>query len=94
MRCSVFFEFARVVFVPVLASAVTFAVAFAVAFAVTFAVAFARSSEGGSNGVADYGFANTKENPSDIMTKNLPSGQNRYRKVRMLMYDIYPEGKY
>ena len=35
-------------------------------------------------------YINTKENPSDILTKNLPAGTNRYRKIRMLLYDIYP----
>ena len=36
-------------------------------------------------------YINTKDNPSDILTKNLPAGTNRYRKIRMLLYDIYPE---
>ena len=35
-------------------------------------------------------YINTKENPSDILTKNLPAGESRYKKVRMIMYDIYP----
>ena len=39
-------------------------------------------------------YVKAKENPSDIMTKNVPSGVNRYRKVRMVLYDIYPEDKY
>lgn len=39
-------------------------------------------------------YINTKENPADIMTKILAAGQNRYRKVRMVLYDIYPEDKY
>ena len=38
-------------------------------------------------------YVNTKTNPADLMTKMLPSGLNRYRKVRMIMYDIYPEGE-
>ena len=38
-------------------------------------------------------YINTKENPSDIMTKNMPAGINRYRKVRMVLYDIFPEDK-
>jgi hypothetical protein len=36
-------------------------------------------------------YIDTKDNPADLMTKTLPSGMNRYRKVRMIMYDIYPE---
>ena len=36
-------------------------------------------------------YINTNDNPADLMTKTLPSGINRYRKVRMIMYDIYPE---
>ena len=35
-------------------------------------------------------FINTKETPVDILTKNLPAGLNRYRKVRMCLFDIYP----
>ena len=36
-------------------------------------------------------YIKTMENPSDILTKPLPAGINRYRKVRMILYDIYPE---
>ena len=36
-------------------------------------------------------YCTTTFNPSDICTKNLPAGQNRYRKVRSLLYDIYPD---
>ncbi len=35
-------------------------------------------------------YVNTADNVSDLMTKCL-SGPDRKRKVRMLMYDIYPE---
>ena len=35
-------------------------------------------------------YINTRDNPSDILTKNLSAGANRYRKVRMILYDIYP----
>ena len=35
-------------------------------------------------------YINTKDNPSDILTKNLPAGTNRYNKVRMVLHDIYP----
>ena len=30
-------------------------------------------------------------NPADILTKALPSGENRRRKIRLIMYDLYPE---
>ena len=36
-------------------------------------------------------YIKTQENPSDVLTKSLPAGINRYRKVRMILYDIYPE---
>ena len=36
-------------------------------------------------------YIRTQDNPSDVLTKNLPAGTNRYKKVRMLLYDIYPE---
>ena len=36
-------------------------------------------------------YIKSSENPSDILTKSIPSGLNRYRKVRMVLYDIYPE---
>ena len=36
-------------------------------------------------------YLKSSENPSDFLTKSLPSGLNRYRKVRMVLYDIYPE---
>ena len=39
-------------------------------------------------------YISTKENPSDLMTKSLPAGMNRYKKVRMVLYDIFPENKY
>ena len=32
----------------------------------------------------------TKENPSDVLTKNLPTCAEWYNKVRMILYDIYP----
>ena len=37
-------------------------------------------------------YCKTTWNPADLLTKSLPSGDNRKRKVRFLMYDIYPEG--
>ena len=33
----------------------------------------------------------TNDNPADILTKNLPAGENRYKKVRMCLFDIYPK---
>ena len=35
-------------------------------------------------------YCTTKWNPSDILTKCTPAGEDRYRKVRFVMYDIYP----
>ena len=32
---------------------------------------------------------NTEENSSDILTKNLPSGEGRYKKGRIVLCDIY-----
>ena len=34
-------------------------------------------------------FIHTGDNPADTLTKNLPAGENRYRNVRMFLYDIY-----
>ena len=35
-------------------------------------------------------YINTKLNPADILTKNLPAGENRFRKVRISIYfDLY-----
>ena len=39
-------------------------------------------------------YIKTQENPSDILTKNFSAGINRYRKVRMVLHDIYPEKSY
>ena len=36
-------------------------------------------------------YIKTNLNPADLMTKALPSGENRKQKVRLIMYDIYPE---
>ena len=35
-------------------------------------------------------YINTKLNPADTLTKNLPAGENRYRKVRVVSFDIFP----
>ena len=36
-------------------------------------------------------YIKTSVNPSDILTKCLPYGVNRKRKVRAILYDVYPE---
>ena len=36
-------------------------------------------------------YIKSADNPSDFLTKPLPAGTNRYKKVRMVPYDIYPE---
>ena len=36
-------------------------------------------------------YVRTNLNPSDIMTKSISSVKDRIRKVRMVLYDIYPE---
>ena len=33
-------------------------------------------------------YINTKENPADILSKNMRSGRDRDAKIRMIMYDI------
>jgi hypothetical protein len=38
-------------------------------------------------------YVKTTINPADLLTKALRSGENRRRKVRMILYDIYPEDK-
>ena len=60
----------------------------------TSSVAYHFVREGVSMDKWRTSYVNTRENPSDIMTKSLPAGKNRYRKVRMVLYDIYPEDKY
>ena len=36
-------------------------------------------------------YVNTKLNPSDVLTKMITVMNDRKRKVRMMLYDIYPE---
>ena len=36
-------------------------------------------------------YINTKLNPADIMTNNLPAGENRYMKVCMVLFDVHPK---
>ena len=57
----------------------------------TSSVAYHYVREGVSADEWRTAYINTKLNPSDILTKNLPAGINRYNKVRMLLYDIFPE---
>ena len=39
------------------------------------------------------GYISTDQNAADIATKPLPYGVDRRRKIRKLIYDIYPEGE-
>ena len=36
-------------------------------------------------------YMKSSENPAGILTKSLPAGLNRKRKIRGILYDIYPE---
>ena len=36
-------------------------------------------------------YVNTKNNPADILTKAIPSGELRARLVRMILYDLFDE---
>ena len=36
-------------------------------------------------------YVNTKANPSDVLTKMITVMNDRKRKIRMMLYDIYPE---
>ena len=36
-------------------------------------------------------YVKSNKNPSDLLTKPVPVGINRYTKVRMVLYDIYPK---
>ena len=56
-------------------------------------VAYHFVREGASRDEWRTTYIKTLANPSDVLTKNLPAGINRYRKVRMILYDIYPESK-
>ena len=37
------------------------------------------------------GYVHTTFNPSDVMTKSIVNMQDSKRKIRMMLYDIYPE---
>ena len=56
----------------------------------TASVSYHFVHEGVSAGELRATYINTKENPSDILTSNLPAGEARNKKVRMILYDIYP----
>ena len=55
------------------------------------AVAYHYCREGVSRKEWLTNYVHTSENPSDIMTKSISNLQDRKRKIRMIMYDIYPE---
>ena len=57
----------------------------------TSSVAYHFVREGVSNDEWRTAYIKTAENPSDLLTKSLPCGINRKRKVRQILYDIYPE---
>ena len=57
----------------------------------TSSVAYHYVREGVSNDEWRTAYIKTSENPSDLLTKCLPAGINRKRKVRKILYDINPE---
>ena len=46
--------------------------------------------EGCARGEWRTAYVPTDRNPSDVLTKSLPAGEDRKRKVRWILYDIYP----
>lgn len=60
----------------------------------TSSVAYHYVREGVSSDEWRTAYVETTMNPSDILTKALPAGPDRYKKVRIILYDIYPEWKY
>ena len=56
----------------------------------TSSVAYHFVREGVSRDEWRTTYVKTNENPADLMTKSLAAGVNRYKKVRMILYDIYP----
>ena len=56
----------------------------------TSSVAYHFVCEGVSSDEWKSNYINTKENPANILSKNLPAGLNKYRKVHMCLFDIYP----
>ena len=57
----------------------------------TSSVAFNFVREGVSRDQWRTSYIKSNENPADILTKSLPAGLNRKRKIRGILYDIYPE---
>ena len=57
----------------------------------TSSVAYCSVREGVSNDEWRTAYIKTALNPADILTKALPLGLNRKRKIRQVLYDIYPE---
>ena len=55
------------------------------------AVAYHFVREGVSRDEWRTGYVRTNVNPSDILTKTVTELSDRIRKIRMLLYDIYPE---
>ena len=60
----------------------------------TWSVAYHYIREGVSVDVWKMAYTNTKLNPSDILTNNLPTVINWHSKVWILLYDTYPISKY
>ena len=56
----------------------------------TSSVAYHFVGEGVSKDCWRTTYIKSSENPADLLTKALPAGINRYRKVRQVLYDIYP----
>ena len=59
----------------------------------TSSVAYHFVWEGVSNDEWRTAYIRTSENPSDLLTKSLPSGMNRESKVKRILYDIYNENR-
>ena len=57
----------------------------------TSSVAYNFIREGVSMNAWRTGYIKTAENPADLLTKSLPYGINRKRKVKAILYDIYQD---
>ena len=57
----------------------------------TSSVAYHFVQEGVRNYEWRTAYIKTSDNPSDLLTKSLPVGINRKRKVRKILYYIYPK---
>jgi len=53
-------------------------------------IAYHMVREGAARDEWRTSYVRTAMNPADILTKALPSGENRC-KIRLIMYDLYPE---